>query len=274
MQAQGRLEGILCGGSRPSKAAVVCVQEGCGKYAIMCVNEECDCTAGHRGHTMQRFEGLADIIREEPALPESYQKAERVISNFIDGAIRDFEQLRQQHLEHIRQHMAPFKKQERLRLRLLHREPLDRDATGQAICEMLREARAVTSMDNPYLVPAAETERRLQELTRRLEEVKSSAKDLWAKEFRNTVVGVRDIEQLPVYIKAVTFVGCQSKEWQQVGSRLATLPSLASVSLRDCDSTDELCAGLRASRSLKVVAMSTCGLTQRTAESPTREWST
>ena len=70
----------------------------------------------------------------------------------------------------------------------------------------------------------------------------------------------------------VSFINCKSKEWKSIGEVLASMPELAEIAVRDCDSGDELCAGVCASKSLRQLRMGTSAeVTQRTALSPTGE---
>ena len=61
------------------------------------------------------------MLRGEPALPASYQKAERTISELIDSCLEDLQQLKSRHQEHIRLHVSGCRKQEALRRKLLGR---------------------------------------------------------------------------------------------------------------------------------------------------------
>lgn len=104
--------------------------------------------------------------------------------------------------------MGSFRKQGNLRIKLLNREPLDRSATGQSIAEMLKEAKDVNNVDNPYLFSMVEIETRLMAVGLLLEDTRNSLKDLWRQEYRKVEVNAEDIGGLPKYLKAVTFSQC------------------------------------------------------------------
>lgn len=104
--------------------------------------------------------------------------------------------------------MGSFRKQGNLRIKLLNREPLDRSATGQSIAEMLKEAKDVNHVHNPYLFSMVEIETRLMVVGLLLEDTGDSLEDLWRQEYRKVEVNAEDIGGLPKYLKAVTFSQC------------------------------------------------------------------
>jgi hypothetical protein len=74
-------------------------------------------------------------------------------------------------------------------------------------------------------------------------------------EFRNRAITVSDLAYVSSTIITVSFIGCHSKEWRQIGERLATLPQLKTLSAEHCDSEDSLCAGVCGSKWLTSVRM-------------------
>ena len=69
----------------------------------------------------------------------------------------------------------------------------------------------------------------------------------------------------------ITFVNCKSKEWNKIGELLAALPALSAISVEDCDSGDELCAGVSSSKSVVSIMFGNFEVTQNVAECRTRE---
>ena len=63
----------------------------------------------------------------------------------------------------------------------------------------------------------------------------------------------------------MSFKNCKSKEWKQVGELLASLPELSAVDVEQCDSSDQLCIAISASKNLRKLRMGKLKVTQRTA---------
>lgn len=56
--------------------------------------------------------------------------------------------------------------------------------------------------------------------------------------FTNRTLAVSDILGLPPTSSSISFLGCRSKEWQQIGKLLALIPGLLSIDVVECDSAD------------------------------------
>jgi hypothetical protein len=74
-------------------------------------------------------------------------------------------------------------------------------------------------------------------------------------EFRDRAITVSDLASVSSTVTAVSFVGCRSKEWRQIGETLAALPQLKTLSAEHCDFEDSLCAGVCGSEWLTSVRM-------------------
>ena len=89
--------------------------------------------------------------------------------------------------------------------------------------------------------------------------------------YNDRTVSIQEISKLAAQTTAVSFTKCLSKEWQQIGEKLATLPSLGIIEMKDCDAGDVFCAAIATSRSLRQMTLGTTQLTQETAASGTKE---
>jgi hypothetical protein len=85
-------------------------------------------------------------------------------------------------------------------------------------------------------------------------------------------IGVSDLASMSPVVTDVSFVKCYSKEWMEIGKRLATSPQLKILSAEHCDSEDSLCVGICGSKSLVSLRMGKLLVTQRTAASLTKEF--
>jgi hypothetical protein len=234
---------------------------------------------------MRQFDGLRKKLLTPPKLPEAYAKAEKSINGLIDSCMADLRQLRVRHNEHVDKHVSSHRKFEQLRLKLLNGEPLNTgEATGDAVAKMLKEIEEGSSLGNPYSLPSAEVEQRMAEMRQRMADIRMNIKTLWTKpsvtevekplstvEFRDRTVALSDLAAVSPTVTTVSFVGCRSKEWLQIGQRLETLPQLKTLSAEHCDSEDTLCEGIHGSKWLTNVRMGRRCVTQTTAASPTKE---
>jgi hypothetical protein len=87
--------------------------------------------------------------------------------------------------------------------------------------------------------------------------------------FSDKVIDVPDLTLIGS-ATAVSFVGCRSKEWTQIGKRLATLPRFFTLIVENCDSADSLCAGVCSAKSLESIRIGTSTVTQNVAASATK----
>jgi hypothetical protein len=207
----------------------------------------------HRKHASQQLDGLREELVAPLKLPEVYAKAEKSINGLIDSCMADLQQLRVRHNEHIDKHVSSHRKFEQLRRKLLNGEPLNAgEATGDAVAQMLKEIEEGSNLGNPYCLSGAEVEQNMAEMRQRMANIKTNIETLWTKspitevqkpsikaveepsvkavekasstvEFRDRTVAVSDMAAVSSTVTVVSFVGCRSKEWIQVGQRLATL---------------------------------------------------
>jgi hypothetical protein len=89
--------------------------------------------------------------------------------------------------------------------------------------------------------------------------------------FRYRIVTISDLAVISSVVTNVSFVSCHSKEWVEIGKRLATFPKLKTLSAEHCDSGDSLCMNICGSKSLTNVRMGWLYITQKTAAYPTME---
>jgi hypothetical protein len=92
--------------------------------------------------------------------------------------------------------------------------------------------------------------------------------------FRYLTVAVSDLATISSIVTDVSFVSCCSKEWVEIGERLATLPQLKTLSVQECDSEDSLCVSICGSKSLTNVRMGELYVIQKTVVCPTKESNT
>jgi hypothetical protein len=130
---------------------------------------------------------------------------------------------------------------------------------------MLKEIEETGNLANPYCLSGAEVEQRMAEIRQRMTEIKTSIETVWTKsqtvsdttvEFRDRTVATSDLTSVSSTITTVSFIGCHSKEWAEIGKRLATLSQLTTLTVEHCDSEDSLCEGVYSSKSLASVRMS------------------
>jgi hypothetical protein len=88
-------------------------------------------------------------------------------------------------------------------------------------------------------------------------------------EFRDRTVTASDLTGISITATTVSFVGCRSKEWMEIGQRLSTLSQIETLSIERCDSEDGICASICNSKSLTSVRVGKWCVTQRNAVYPT-----
>jgi hypothetical protein len=86
--------------------------------------------------------------------------------------------------------------------------------------------------------------------------------------FNDKVVSVSDV-MLIDSTTAVSFISCRSKEWREIGKRLAALPRLNTLTAENCDSADNLCIGISGSKSLENIRICKPTVTQNVVASAT-----
>jgi hypothetical protein len=74
-------------------------------------------------------------------------------------------------------------------------------------------------------------------------------------EFKDRTVSVSDLATISSIVTDVSFIRCRSKEWMEIGKRLALLPQLHLVSTEHCDCEDSLCVSIYDSKSLMSLRM-------------------
>ena len=84
-------------------------------------------------------------------------------------------------------------------------------------------------------------------------------------EFKDRTISREDLAAIARDAASVSFKNCKSKEWKQVGELLASLPELSAVDVEQCDSSDQLCIAISASKNLRKLRMGKLKVTQRTA---------
>jgi hypothetical protein len=225
-----------------------------------------------------------------PKLPEEYTKAEKSINGLIDSCIADLQQLKVRHNEYIDQHVSSYRKFEQLRRKLLSGEPLNAgEATGDTVAKMLKEMEETGNLANPYCLSGAEVEQQMAQIRQQMTHIKTSIQTVWTKspsvqsqtsgptaqtspgqqsqpsvqtvsgptvEFRDRTVAASDLVAVSSTTNSVSFVSCRSKEWTEIGKKLATLPTLTTLAVEHCDSEDNFCVGVCDSKSLASVRMS------------------
>jgi hypothetical protein len=222
---------------------------------------------------MQPLQGLREELSIPPQLPEAYTKAEKSINGLIDSYIADMQQLKVRHNEHIVEHVSSYQKFEQLRRKLLSGEPLNADeATGDTVAKMLKEIKEIGNIANPYCLSGAEVEQRMADVRQSMADIIKNIETVWTTVvFRDRTIAISDLTAVSSATTIVNFINCRSKEWTDIGKRLAALPQLSTLTVENCDSEDNLCTGVSDSKSLANVCMSNAYVIQRTAASPTKE---
>ena len=94
---------------------------------------------------------IGSLEQSKPVLPPEYQRTSSAIDGLIDDMIERFESLKTKHQEHIEKHLASHRRHEGLRQQLLKQKPLEMNATGSNLKEMLGELKGVNK-SSPYLI--------------------------------------------------------------------------------------------------------------------------
>lgn len=97
MISSNRTTSVLCSGSSPAPATLLCIQEGCNSYGAMCGDDNCQCMSLHTDHDIQMVAGITKKLMVEPTLPHSYVGMEKNINEFIDRCIADMQTLKRMH---------------------------------------------------------------------------------------------------------------------------------------------------------------------------------
>jgi hypothetical protein len=136
-------------------------------------------------------------------------------------------------------------------------QPKAKDMTGGNMARMLTEMEQIKQIKSSYTMGAEGIEREAVQLRQKLETVISAIEKMWnfgILKFSDKVITVSDLISVDS-TAAVSFAGCSSKEWGDVGKRLATLPRLTILTAEDCDSLNSLCTGVSSSKSLESIRM-------------------
>jgi hypothetical protein len=108
------------------------------------------------------------------------------------------------------------------------------EATGDAVEKMLKEIEETDRIKNPYCLSSAEIEQRIGELRQHMANIRTNIETVWrinpSVEFRDRTVTVFDLMIVSSTVTAISFIGCQSKEWVEIGHRLAAMPQLKELS--------------------------------------------
>ena len=84
-------------------------------------------------------------------LPEQIRRLEQIVSQLIDGFIKQMEQVRSDHQQRMKEYIEEQLGGNALRRRLVRREELDKnEATGDHFYSMLREISKITNFASPY----------------------------------------------------------------------------------------------------------------------------
>jgi hypothetical protein len=99
----------------------------------------------------------------------------------------------------------------------------------------------------------------MAQLRQHMINIKTSIEAVWKPsstiEFKNQIVTVFDLAIISPTVSNVSFFGCHSKEWVQIGQRLGALPQLKILSTEHCNSEDNLSVGICGSKSLESLRM-------------------
>ena len=74
--------------------------------------------------------------------------------------------------------------------------------------------------------------------------------------FSKQLISVDDFKYLPKTVEEVVFMECVSKEWYQVSQTISQYDGLLRLEMHQCDSGDDLCKGVAASKSLRHLILS------------------
>jgi hypothetical protein len=89
-------------------------------------------------------------------------------------------------------------------------------------------------------------------------------------EFRERMVATSDLTADSSTVTSVSFVGRWSREWAEIGQRLAALPQLKTLFAEHCDSADNFFTGICSSKSVVSLRMGKWHVTQRNVTSLTK----
>jgi hypothetical protein len=63
-------------------------------------------------------------------------------------------------------------------------------------------------------------------------------------EFKDRIISIFDLATVSSTVIVVSFIGSRSKEWAEIGQRLAILSQLKTLFADHCDSGDSFCIGV------------------------------
>jgi hypothetical protein len=101
----------------------------------------------------------------------------------------------------------------------------------------------------------------MREFRQNMADIRMNIEALWTKssilivKFKDRTVTASDLADISSIVTIVSFIGCRSKEWIEIGHRLARLTQLKTLSLEHGDSEDNLCASICRSKSLVSLRM-------------------
>lgn len=171
----------LCGSSdAPSEAIMICQQQGCTSFALTCGKKNCDCRLTHKGHNMVYLDDILEKVAQPIKLPEQLSKLESSVDIVIDGFIRQMEQLRIDHRQHIRQTMEQHMDRDALRTKLSRKEELERgEATGDMFFRMIQDLDKPLEIDSPYRLEKEAMEKELLAIHDGIDALGRRLEQLW-----------------------------------------------------------------------------------------------
>jgi hypothetical protein len=190
---------------------------------------------------MQAVKGVREKLVIPGKLAEAYIKAKESIKVSIKSCITDLQQLEVRHNEHIEKHMCSYGKFEQLRRKLINGEPLyTGEVTGDSVAKMLKEIEDTGNIENPYCLPGAEVEQHIAKLRQCMTSIKINIEAMWRPspiiEFKDQIVTFFDLALIYPSFTSVSFIACKSKEWVEIGQRLAILSQLKMLSIEHYES--------------------------------------
>ena len=206
------------------------------------------------------------------------------MQGFLDDAAEHFRGLADRHRALTQQYLGKQLQHSALRDQLIQREPPNAgEMTGNTMGKLLEQIAKAPNMRVPYNTPSDRLEEEVQRMRAAMNQVEDKAEQLWnfgQVVFKNRTVEGDDIKKLNMP-ELVRLAKCKSRDWVDIGKALQQKETVSALEFDSCEDVslfwgltpagDFICESVCQMRNLRVLAISTWEVIQRTVRSRTRE---
>lgn len=114
-----------CSSNPPNEAKLVCFTKDCKEYALVCGTTGCSCMTPHLEHSLMLIDGVFKKVEQQPVLNEEHSKMEATIDSMLDTIIKELEQLKASHKQHVQAHLEKWAATDILKRKLSKKESLE-----------------------------------------------------------------------------------------------------------------------------------------------------